>query len=208
MSTCNRLDLGALGYSYRGDFWHKSIFNPCTANEHNILDFMAVLWTRSDSVPRPVPREPTQALYLQPKNDRQSWRSSSDRKFLSIFCFGYVGRRNRGRLTGGTDWGSGRKQVCELAGPGRLFGGARSAPSGAVHALEHGRRRWEARRRRGTGLAVFLELDWRCSKVITAECMHLENFADASVWGLGFFRRSYRMRRSFFVPFVEGVCMR
>ena len=107
-----------------------------------------------------MPREPTQALYLQPRYNPETIDKAGAPPLTEnsslFFALDTVGRRNRGRLTEGTDSGSGRKQVCELAGPGRLFGGARSAPSGAVHALEHGRRHWEARRRRGTGLAVFL----------------------------------------------------
>ena len=106
-----------------------------------------------------MPREPTHALYLQPRYNPETIDKAgapplteNSSLFLALHTLVVA-------IVVGTDSGSGRKQVCELAGPGRLFGGARSAPSGAVHALEHGRRRWEARRRRGTGLAVFLALD-------------------------------------------------
>ena len=103
-----------------------------------------------------MPRELTQALYLQPRYNPETIDKAGAPPLIENSSLFLALHTLVVAIVVGTDSGSGRKQVCELAGPGRLFGGARSAPSGAVHALEHGRRRWEARRRRGTGLAVFL----------------------------------------------------
>ena len=43
--------------------------------------------------------------------------------------------------------------------------------------------------------------------MIMDEQMHLDYFCDEPVYGLAFFRRRFRMRRSLFLTFLESVCV-
>ena len=46
------------------------------------------------------------------------------------------------------------------------------------------------------------------ARVIMDEQMHLDYFCDEPVWGLAFFRRRFRMKRSLLLTILERVCVR
>jgi hypothetical protein len=58
------------------------------------------------------------------------------------------------------------------------------------------------------GLSVGKAKNIERARAIMDERMHLDYFCDEPVWGLAFFRRRFRMKRSLLLTILERVCVR